>query len=157
MQEFFINYGLYLLIALLVVIAVVFLLSSGKKAAPDQQEVPVEARPEPALAPEIMAAPVIVPEAMAVVPVEPVAVPASSDGDDLMKMKGVGAKLNSLLIELGVTRYAQIAAWSEADIATIDAKLGAFKGRPVRDQWVDQARFLAAGDIAGYEARYGKI
>lgn len=69
----------------------------------------------------------------------------------------MGPKLNLLLIELGVTRYAQIASWSDADIAAIDAKLGNFKGRPVRDQWVDQARYLAAGDLAGYEAKYGKL
>ncbi len=72
-------------------------------------------------------------------------------------MKGVGPKLNTLLIELGVTRYAQIAGWSDADIAAIDTKLGNFKGRPVRDQWIDQAKYLAAGDVAGFEAKYGKI
>jgi ATP-binding cassette subfamily F protein 3 len=63
----------------------------------------------------------------------------------------------ALLTELGVTRYAQIAGWSDSDIAAIDAKLGNFKGRPVRDQWIDQAKYLAAGDIAGFEAKYGKI
>ena len=72
-------------------------------------------------------------------------------------MKGVGPKLNQLLIELGVTRYEQIANWTDADLTAIDAKLGNFKGRPVRDQWIDQARYLAAGDFAGFEAKYGKL
>ena len=86
------------------------------------------------------------------------AVTAPSEGpDDLLKLKGVGPKLNMLLIELGVTRFAQIAAWTDADLAAIDAKLGNFRGRPVRDQWIDQAKYLAAGDVAGFEAKYGKI
>ncbi|ETI64440.1 hypothetical protein C100_07390, partial [Sphingobium sp. C100] len=81
----------------------------------------------------------------------------TADADDLLRLKGVGPKLKALLIDLGVTRFAQIAAWSDADIAAVDAKLGNFKGRPVRDQWVDQAKYLAAGDVAGFEAKYGKL
>lgn len=77
--------------------------------------------------------------------------------DDLTRIKGLGPKLRARLSELGVTRFAQIAAWTEADIATIDAQLGAFAGRAVRDNWVAQARFLAAGDITGYEAQFGKL
>lgn len=77
--------------------------------------------------------------------------------DNLLLLKGVGPKLNTLLAELGVTSFAQIAAWTDADIAAIDGRLGNFKGRPVRDQWVDQASYLARGDTAGYEAKYGKL
>ena len=93
------------------------------------------------------------------IPASPaIAAPADDAApDDLLRLKGVGPKLKALLIDLGVTRYAQIAAWSDADIAAIDARLGNFKGRPVRDQWVDQARYLAAGDTAGFEAKYGKL
>ena len=83
--------------------------------------------------------------------------PVAADQDDLLRLKGVGPKLHALLIELGVTRFAQIAAWTDQDIALIDARLGTFKGRPVRDQWIDQAKYLAAGDIAGFEAKYGQI
>ena len=63
----------------------------------------------------------------------------------------------TLLAELGVTHYAQIAAWTEADIAAIDAQLGAFAGRPTRDSWVEQAQLLISGDAAAYEAKFGKI
>lgn len=189
MQEFFMDYGLWLLIALLVVIGLVFLLSGkGKSAAaeaPAPVAPPVAAEPiaEPVVAPlvatpdpvpvaePVVAEPVVVEpvieEAPAPAPVvepTPAPIPASpavaapADGaDDLLKLKGVGPKLGALLTELGVTRYAQIAGWSDSDIAAIDAKLGNFKGRPVRDQWVDQAKYLAAGDIAGFEAKYGKI
>jgi predicted flap endonuclease-1-like 5' DNA nuclease len=56
-----------------------------------------------------------------------------------------------------VVSFAQIAAWTEADIVAIDAQLGTFAGRSTRDQWVAQAQFLAAGDVAGYEAKFGKL
>lgn len=187
MQEFFMDYGLWLLIALLVVIGLVFLLSGKGKSAvaedPAPVAPPVAAEPiaEPVVAPLVATpdpVPVVEPVVAEPVAVEPVveeapapvveptpapipaspAVAAPSNGaDDLLKLKGVGPKLGALLTELGVTRYAQIAGWSDSDIAAIDAKLGNFKGRPVRDQWIDQAKYLAAGDIAGFEAKYGKI
>lgn len=77
--------------------------------------------------------------------------------DDLGRLKGVGPKLVALLGTLGVTRYDQIAAWSEADIDRVDAQLGPFQGRIRRDDWVEQARLLAGGDTAAYEARFGKL
>jgi predicted flap endonuclease-1-like 5' DNA nuclease len=82
---------------------------------------------------------------------------AKSEPDDLRLLKGVGPKLATLLTELGVTRFDQIAAWKPADIERIDAQLGAFKGRPVRDNWVEQAAFLAKGDTEGFEAKFGKL
>lgn len=169
MQEFFMDYGLWLLIALLVLIGIVFLLSGRNRPV----EPPLSAEPVKPAAPAAAAAPAApvepAPEPAATVPPAPAhapePVPASpaitappKDGaDDLLRLKGVGPKLNALLIELGVTRYAQIAGWNDSDIAAIDAKLGNFKGRPVRDQWVDQAKYLASGDVAGFEAKYGKI
>lgn len=81
----------------------------------------------------------------------------AGEGDDLRKIKGIGPKLAVLLNSLGVTRFEQIAAWSEEDIDRIDARLGAFAGRPRRDNWVEQARLLASGDTAAYEARFGKL
>ncbi len=78
-------------------------------------------------------------------------------GDDLGRIKGVGPKLKALLTSLGVTSYAQNAAWSDEDIAQIDAQLGSFAGRAVRDNWVEQAKLLASGDAAAYEAKFGKI
>ena len=77
--------------------------------------------------------------------------------DDLRQIKGVGPKLNGLLAGLGVTRYDQIAAWGETEIAAVDAHLGTFKGRITRDNWIEQAKFLASGDVAGFEASFGKL
>jgi len=82
---------------------------------------------------------------------------AAAAGDDLTQIKGVGPKLSARLRELGVTGFAQIAAWDDAEMARIDAQLGTFAGRPARDAWVEQARFLASGDVAGYEAKFGKL
>ena len=87
--------------------------------------------------------------------VSPAAPPTA--GDDLTKLKGVGPKLSARLAELGVTSFAQIAAWNAADIAAVDAQLGTFAGRATRDNWVEQAGFLAKGDHAGYEAKFGKL
>ena len=82
---------------------------------------------------------------------------ATTASDDLTRLKGIGPKLVAQLSKLGVTSFAQIAAWSEADIDRIDAQLGRFQGRIRRDNWVEQARLLASGDAAAYAARFGNI
>ena len=46
---------------------------------------------------------------------------------------------------------------SPAELDALDAQLGAFKGRPARDRWAEQARLLTAGDKAAYEAEFGKL
>lgn len=85
------------------------------------------------------------------------AVTAAGAGDDLTRLKGVGPKLAAQLAELGVTTFTQVAGWGEADIDRVDAQLGRFQGRIRRDNWVEQARLLAAGDEAGFAARFGNI
>lgn len=77
--------------------------------------------------------------------------------DDLSMIKGLGPKLRVILEGLGVTSFGQIAAWSDEDLARIDSQLGAFAGRPARDSWVEQAKFLATDDVAGFEAKFGKV
>lgn len=70
---------------------------------------------------------------------------AASGGDDLKKLSGVGPVLEEKLHAAGVTSFAQIAAWTEADIAEFDEKLS-FKGRIEREGWVEQAKELAKGE-----------
>ncbi len=94
-------------------------------------------------------------EATQATAISPAAPPAA--GDDLTLLKGVGPKLSTRLRDLGITSFAEIAAWGEADIAAVDAQLGTFAGRATRDNWVEQAGFLARGDHAGYEAKFGKL
>ena len=77
--------------------------------------------------------------------------------DNLQLLKGVGPKMVALLGGLGVTSYQQIANWTDADVAAIDPQLGAFQGRIARDNIVDQAGYLARGDKAGFEAKYGAL
>ncbi|APZ54810.1 50S ribosomal protein L21 [Salipiger abyssi] len=67
---------------------------------------------------------------------------AAAGADDLKKLSGVGPALEKKLHEAGVTSFAQIAAWTEADIAEMDEKLS-FKGRIEREGWIDQAKDLA--------------
>lgn len=83
--------------------------------------------------------------------------PAEAKGDDLRKIKGLGPKMLTLLHSLGITRFEQIAALTEADLDELDGKLGAFAGRPRRDSWVEQARLLSGGDTGAYEAKFGKL
>jgi predicted flap endonuclease-1-like 5' DNA nuclease len=106
--------------------------------------------PEPTAAPGVPASEIAP-------PAEPIAVVPDGPPDPLTRMKGLGPKAEARLNELGITHYAQIAAWSEADVARIDGEMGAFKGRIARDRWVEQARYLAAGDTAGFEAVFGKL
>ena len=69
---------------------------------------------------------------------------AAAGADDLKKLSGVGPALEKKLHEGGVTSFAQIAAWTEADIAEFDEKLS-FKGRIEREGWVEQAKELTKG------------
>jgi predicted flap endonuclease-1-like 5' DNA nuclease len=62
--------------------------------------------------------------------------------DDLTRMVGIGPKLSAGLAERGVTRFAQIAAWTAEDLAEVDGALQ-LKGRAVREAWVAQAKRLA--------------
>src|SRR5262245_44998612 len=76
---------------------------------------------------------------------------ASGPPDDLLRLKGVGPKLAAMLNERGITRFDQIAKLSPGQVEAIDASLGAFRGRLERDRVIEQADFLAQGNIEGYE------
>ncbi|WP_300547174.1 50S ribosomal protein L21 [Roseovarius sp.] len=69
---------------------------------------------------------------------------AAAGGDDLKKLSGVGPALEKKLHENGVTTFAQIAAWTDADVADMDEKLS-FKGRIEREGWIAQAAELIKG------------
>lgn len=68
--------------------------------------------------------------------------PAVAVQDDLTRIKGLGPKAAAALADGGVTRFGQIAAWSDADIASWDEKING-RGRITRDDWVGQAKTLA--------------
>ena len=61
--------------------------------------------------------------------------------DDLKKVYGIGPVLAKRLNTMGITAFAQIARWSDADIDTIEPKLDTIAGRIRREGWVsDSAR-----------------
>ncbi len=70
--------------------------------------------------------------------------PRGGKGDDLKLIIGVGPKLEALLQDLGFWHFDQIAAWTPAQVAWVNARLGTFRGRIERDDWITQARSLGA-------------
>ena len=83
---------------------------------------------------------------------------ATNDGgnetpDDLKEIKGVGPKLEEMLHEHGVTRFDQIAAWNDAEIDHYAELIGRMGGRIRSDDWVGQARTLAAGGETEFSKR----
>jgi predicted flap endonuclease-1-like 5' DNA nuclease len=77
--------------------------------------------------------------------------------DDLLQIKGVGPRLARMLMDMGIVYFRQIAAWSPEDVAAVDTRLGPFAGRVARDNWVEQARMLDAGDMDAFRARFGAL
>ena len=71
------------------------------------------------------------------------AAPVAAGSDDLKKLTGVGPALEKKLIAGGVTSFAQIAGWSDADVATFDEAIS-LKGKIEKEGWIEQAKTLAA-------------
>ena len=81
----------------------------------------------------------------------------SGAADDFHLLKGVGPKLAAQLNEMGLHRFEQLARLTPSEVDRIEERLGAFRGRLTRDRVVDQADYLARGDVEGYEQRFGKL
>ena len=70
---------------------------------------------------------------------------ATSEGDDLTRISGVGPVLVGKLNAMGITTFAQVAAFTPEDVARVDEELN-FKGRIDRDNWIEQAKqFMQEG------------
>ena len=85
------------------------------------------------------------PEAEAEAKAPAKAEPAAKSGgakDDLKQIAGIGPVIEKKLHALGITTYAEIAAFSDDDIARVNDQLN-FKGRIEREEWVQQAAKLA--------------
>lgn len=143
-------------IVLIAIVALFFIIRASSAAKPVVQDRPVAIEPErediadsAAAAVEDVVGPLVGIDIHPDIPEGP--------ADDLTMLKGLGPKAAAQLNALGITRYAQIAAWTQADMAAIDARLGAFKGRIARDKWIEQAGYLTADDRAGFEAKFGKL
>jgi large subunit ribosomal protein L21 len=67
---------------------------------------------------------------------------AAADADDLKQLSGVGPALEKKLHAEGITSFAQVAAWTDADVEEFGEKLS-FKGRIEREGWIEQAKELS--------------
>jgi len=119
------------------------------KPAAKQAEEAKKAAKKAAPAKEVAA-----PKTEAAAEAEPEVLKAARGGkaDNLKLLKGVGPKLEETLNELGFFHFDQVAAWGEAEIAWVDARLK-FKGRIERDGWIEQAKKLAAGEETEFAKR----
>jgi len=115
---------------------------------------PVDPRPMAAAATPLYASPATAP-AMSDAPRRPAGLAAARAGsaDDLKRIKGIGPKLELLCHSLGFYHFDQIAGWTADEIAWVDDNLEGFKGRVTRDDWVVQARILAAGGSTEFASR----
>jgi predicted flap endonuclease-1-like 5' DNA nuclease len=75
-----------------------------------------------------------------------------SSGDDLMRIRSVGADVQDRLKSAGVTRFSEIARWSQADVGRIGKLLG-LSGRIEQENWIEQAQILATGGETEYSRR----
>jgi predicted flap endonuclease-1-like 5' DNA nuclease len=65
---------------------------------------------------------------------------ADSRVDDLTELKGVGPKVALALRAAGITSFAQIASWTDSDIAEIAPKIKTAVNRIRNNEWVAQAQ-----------------
>jgi len=77
--------------------------------------------------------------------------------DDLQRLKGVGPKFVARLHALGIARLEQLAGLNANEAAHLDERMGPFQGRLARDRVIEQARYLARGDVEGFEETFGKL
>jgi len=85
----------------------------------------------------------------------PAAIEKPATPDDLKMISGVGPKIETILNEIGIYTFAQIAGWKKAEREWVDGYLS-FHGRIERDEWVKQAKALAKGGEAEYIRVFGK-
>ena len=76
----------------------------------------------------------------------------SAEIDDLKRIRGIGVLIEKRLNSVGVVSYDQVADWTTDDIDRVSASLD-FKGRIERENWVEQARILAAGGQTEFSRR----
>jgi NADH-quinone oxidoreductase subunit E len=129
--------------------------ASAVDAQPDADAAP-EARPGAEGASEAQALPDAEAPAGPSIKPEMLSAPRASGADNLKEIKGVGPKLETLLHEMGVYHFDQIASWSETEVAWMDQNLKGFKGRVSRDTWIAQAQVLASGGETEFSSKVGK-
>ncbi|ASM72672.1 MULTISPECIES: hypothetical protein [Roseobacteraceae] len=87
---------------------------------------------------------------------EMLSAPREGGADDLKLIKGVGPKLESMLNNMGIFHFSQVAGWRKKEVEWADQNLVGFKGRVSRDEWVKQAKVLAKGGSTEFSSRVKK-
>jgi predicted flap endonuclease-1-like 5' DNA nuclease len=75
-------------------------------------------------------------------------------GDDLLRISGVGPKNQEILHSLGIYHFDQIAKWTHGEGDWVDDHMK-FNGRIAREEWINQARLLEAGNESEFARLYG--
>ncbi|QCI63825.1 hypothetical protein [Phreatobacter stygius] len=83
---------------------------------------------------------------------EGIAAPRGGGGDDLKLIRGVGQQNEARLHALGIWHFDQMASWTAAESQWVGGYL-AFPGRIEREDWVGQAKVLAAGGATEFAER----
>ncbi|MEM8569416.1 MAG: NADH-quinone oxidoreductase subunit NuoE [Pseudomonadota bacterium] len=119
-------------------------------AQPDFAEggVAIAERPKSVSKDDLVSAPAVLADDTANAPPR-LSAPRNGAADDLKRIKGVGPKLEAMLNKLGFYHFDQIALWSDAEVAWVDAHLEGFKGRIERDGWIEQAKALQSAGPSG--------
>jgi predicted flap endonuclease-1-like 5' DNA nuclease len=79
--------------------------------------------------------------------------PRKGKADDLKEIEGVGPAMEKLINDLGFYHFDQIASWTDADVALVDAEMKGFKGRITRDKWVAQAKIIVTEGLEAFRER----
>ena len=79
--------------------------------------------------------------------------PRKGKADDLKEIEGIGPALEKLCNSLGFYHFDQIAGWSDADVAWVDANMKTFKGRIVRDKWIAQSKIILSEGLEAFRVR----
>lgn len=83
---------------------------------------------------------------------EGLAEPRGGKADDLKRIRGIGKQNEGRLHALGIWHFDQIAGWSADEALWVGSYL-AFPGRIERENWIGQAKVLAAGGVTDFAKR----
>lgn len=75
-----------------------------------------------------------------------------TDGQNLKLIRDIDEETERKLHSLGVWRYSDLARWTHADVAAINAALGT-RARVQRENWIEQATILSRGGLTAYARR----
>lgn len=139
----------------------VWLICSGHPAQDGSDWNPAPSRPAPKEAEAMVTADPVAPEPVAPGASQPprgaerndIYSGTAAQPDDLKLIRGVGPKLEEMLHEHGVTRFAQIAEWDDAEMDRFAEIIGRMGGRIRSDDWVGQAQVLARGEETEFSKR----